>query len=228
MNFLKRLYAAYLSIKMTVRVEMWPIFYDYIFFYVDKNKKNKYLEYPIDTEMDEKRWPYSFNCSNFDLTLIPIAANKILNGKMVEDDNSYDYICNYKNSHDISILFSKEDFFNEVKEEFEKLKTMRRAVMLTKEIAEKNYDIFYSEIYNPKITKYIRVIPNEDKVEELIKTLIKYYKNSGYDLTEKIFNDTLFTPDLSGSWFLLYADSDAMSAELSFIILSNNLAEILE
>jgi hypothetical protein len=225
-NFLKRLRDAFSSIAMTVTAELRPIYHDYIGRYFEK--KNEYVEYPPTIEIDDSIWQYSFSCPFYNLGLISIAVDtvdkNIDDEKEGEDEN---YLYDYKNSGNVAIRFKNKEFFEKVYIEFRKLVDINRTILLTEEVSQKNFDLYYSEIFNPKNSQFIKVIPNSNKIEDLIKTLIKYYKDAGYQLNDKIFNDTLFVSDQNKIVFLVFADSEAMAGELSFLILSNNLAEIL-
>lgn len=234
MNFFKRLYYALVNIKHTAVAELGSVYYYYIGNRFTQNKKNEYVNYPEEEKLDEKLWRYNFSCTGYNFALVPIAIKTVID-KIYPHDNDdtrayvdRHYLYDYKNTNDVTVFFKDEDVFNNVEKEFERLKNNHSKVLYTEETAQNNFDILYSKIYNPENTEYIKIIPNEDKIDELIMTLIKYYNNSGYKLNDKIFNQTLFIPDENKTSFLIFADSDAMAAELSFLILTNHLAEIVE
>jgi hypothetical protein len=238
MIFFKRLGNALYHIKNVVKAELYPIYYDYIKRHFDGlKKKNEYVSIPESTELDLSIWKYSFVCQSFHLSLIPIAIDNIkyelnLSEHDFHDSYAYDlhnsYTYDYKNIHEVTIIFRDETIFNKTFKEFQKLIDINKKVTFAEEISKNNFDLLYSQIYNPKSEKFIKVIPNKEKVYELIITLIKYYENAGYKLNDKIFNQTLFVAADEKISYLIYSDSEAMASEISFIIMSNNLAEIIE
>jgi len=187
------------------------------------DSSNIFISYPEKTKIDRKVWLHMFQTNVYDYKILEIVLYSL--------DTPYgtlDYCSEYNSANSIRVFFKDEDTLNKVFNLFEDTRKRHSTVLEFDDFLNSNFDRCHGEIINPEAKNIINIIPNRDKLEELSKLLIDYYLKNNYTLTKNIFNEKLCVMAPDKIYFTLFVESESMAAELSMLLMTNNLATILE